>query len=59
MITRDPQVRKLMEETTKHGKIGLAAARAGMDRKTARKLLSDNYIAPPATTTSPHLTRGS
>ena len=37
MITRDAQVRKLMEETTKHGKIGLAAARAGMDRKTARK----------------------
>jgi hypothetical protein len=33
----DAQVRKLMEEMTKHGKAGLAAMKAGMDRKTARK----------------------
>jgi hypothetical protein len=26
-----------MEETTKHGRVGVAAMRAGMDRKTARK----------------------
>ena len=26
-----------MEEMTKHGEIGLAAMRAGVDRKTARK----------------------
>ena len=35
--TTDAQVRKLMDEMTKHGRIGLAAMRAGMDRKTARK----------------------
>jgi len=33
----DGQVRKLMEEMAKHGKFGLAAMRAGLDRKTARK----------------------
>lgn len=36
-MTTDTQVRKLMEELTKHGQIGLAAMRAGMDEKTARK----------------------
>lgn len=33
----DAQVRKLMEEMSKHGSIGVAAMKAGMDRKTARK----------------------
>src|SRR5215207_9355053 len=33
----DAQVRKLMEEMSKHGKRGLAAMKAGMDRKTAGK----------------------
>lgn len=37
MITTDAQVRKLMEELKKHGQLGLAAARAGMDRGTAAK----------------------
>ena len=37
MRTTDAQVRKLMEEITKNGHVGLAALRAGMDRKTARK----------------------
>lgn len=37
MRTTDAQVRKLMEEITKHGQMGIAALRAGMDRKTARK----------------------
>jgi hypothetical protein len=37
VIATDAQVRKLMEELKKHGKVGLAAARAGMDRKTAAK----------------------
>ena len=37
MSTTDAQVRKLMDEMTKHGRIGLAAMRAGVDRKTARK----------------------
>jgi transposase len=35
--TTDAQVRKLMREMQKHGAIGLAADRSGMDRKTARK----------------------
>jgi hypothetical protein len=35
--TTDAQVRKLMEEMTKHGRVGLAAMRAGVDRKTAGK----------------------
>jgi hypothetical protein len=33
----DAQARKLMEEMSRHGQIGLAAMKAGMDRKTARK----------------------
>jgi hypothetical protein len=36
----DAQVRKLMEEMTKHGEIGHAAMLADMDRKTARKYVS-------------------
>jgi hypothetical protein len=36
----DAQVRKLMEEMTKHGEIGHAAMVADMDRKTARKYVS-------------------
>jgi hypothetical protein len=35
--TTDGQVKKLMKEMGKHGKVGLAAMRAGVDRKTARK----------------------
>ncbi len=37
MIATDANVRKLMEELKKHGQLGLAAARAGLDRKTAAK----------------------
>jgi len=33
----DAQVRKLMEEKSKHGQVGLASLRAGMDRKTGGK----------------------
>ncbi len=36
MVT-DKQVRRLMEELNKHDQLGIAAMRAGMDRKTARK----------------------
>lgn len=36
----DAQVRKLMEEMSKHGQIGRAALKADMDRKTARKYVS-------------------
>lgn len=39
MTVTNAQVRKLMEEKSKHGKTGLAALRAGMDRTTARKYL--------------------
>ena len=39
METTDAQVRKLMEEFGKHGKIGVAALRAGMHRDTASKYL--------------------
>lgn len=37
MTTTDAQVRNLMQELRKHGKLGLAAARTGMDRGTAAK----------------------
>ena len=36
----DAQVRKLMEEMSKHGRISDAAMKAGMDRKTARKYVA-------------------
>ena len=36
----DAQVRKLMEEMTKNGRIGMAAMKADMDRKTARKYVA-------------------
>ncbi len=42
-MTTDAQV-KLMEEMTKHGGIGLAAMRAGMDRKTARKYVQGGKL---------------
>lgn len=37
----DAQVRKLMEEINTHGRIGHAAMKAGMDRKTARKYIQE------------------
>lgn len=40
MHTTDKQVRTLMSEMNKHGHVGLAAAGANMDRKTARKYLA-------------------
>lgn len=33
-----------MEEMTKHGRVGLAAMRAGMDRKTARKYVQSGQL---------------
>ena len=44
MITTDNQVRKLMEEVSKHGKIGFAAMKAGMDRKTGRKYIQEGKL---------------
>ena len=40
MPVTDAQARKLMEEISKHGRVGRAAMMANMDRKTARKYLS-------------------
>ncbi|ABS26758.1 pyruvate phosphate dikinase PEP/pyruvate-binding [Anaeromyxobacter sp. Fw109-5] len=40
-----------MEEMSKHGKVGLAAMRAGVDRKTARKYVKAAKL--PSETTSP------
>ena len=40
MQVTDAQVRKLMEEFSRNGRIGLAAMRAGMDPKTASKYIS-------------------
>ena len=44
MPVTDAQVRKLMEEMSKHNKIGLASMRAGMDRKTGRKYLREGKL---------------
>jgi Mu transposase, C-terminal domain len=43
--TTDAQVRRLMEEIQKQGGMGLAAMRAGMDRKTARKYVRAGQLA--------------
>lgn len=37
MTVKDAQVRKLMEEMSKHGRIGRASMMSGMDRKTGKK----------------------
>ena len=55
MQTRDAQVRRLMEEIQKHGGIGLAAMRAGMDRKTARKYVRAGKL--PSELRKPHTWR--
>ena len=44
MQTTDAQVRKLMEEMSKHGQVGRAALRSGMDRKTARKYVASGKL---------------
>lgn len=48
----DAQVRKLMEEMSKHGRIGRAAMKADMDRKTARKYV-DGDAMPAQSTARP------
>ena len=42
--TTDAQVRKLMEEFGKHGKVGVAALRSGMHRDTAAKYLKKRKL---------------
>lgn len=44
MRTTDKQVRKFMEELSKHGEIGLASMKAGMDRKTGRKYAAEGKL---------------
>jgi Mu transposase-like protein len=53
--TTDAQVRRLMEEIQKHGKIEVAAMRAGMDRKTARKYVRAGLL--PSELRKPHTWR--
>ena len=55
MGTTDAQVRRLMEEMQRHGAIGLAAMRAGMDRKTARKYVRAGKL--PSELRKPHTWR--
>jgi hypothetical protein len=51
-VTTDAQVRKLMVEINKHGQLGKAALRAGMDPKTARKYASAGKV--PSEVRKPH-----
>ena len=44
MAVSDEQVRRLMEEKARHGKVGLAAMRSGMHRETARKYLGEQKL---------------
>ena len=44
MRVTDAQVRKLMEEMSKHGKVGRASMKAGMDRKTGRKYVRSGRL---------------
>ena len=44
MRTTNAQVRKLMEEMSRHGQVGRAALRSGMDRKTARKYVGSGKL---------------
>jgi hypothetical protein len=53
--TTDAQVRRLMEEMQKHGQLGLAAMRAGMDRKTAAKYVRTGKL--PSELRKPHTWR--
>ncbi len=44
VTTSDNQVRKLMEEMNKHGRIGIASLKAGMDTKTGRKYIKSGKL---------------
>ena len=57
MAVTDNQVRKLMSELKKHGEIGKAALRAGMDRKTARKYRGAGKLPSELTQTRTYRTR--
>lgn len=55
MAATDAQVRKLMEEYQRHGGVGRAALRAGIDRKTARKYVRAGKL--PSELKKPHTWR--
>ena len=55
MYTTDAQVRKLMEEMSRHGRVGMASMKAGMDRKTGRKCLKSGKM--PSELRQPHTWR--
>lgn len=44
VVTTDAQVRRLMEQMSKNRRIGVAAIRSGMDRKTARKYVKEGRM---------------
>jgi len=44
MVTPDRKVRKLMSEYQKSGKVAVAAARADLDPKTARKYIRSGKL---------------
>lgn len=43
-MVKDTQVRKLMDEMSKHGQVGLASIRAGMHRNTGRRYLESDRL---------------
>ena len=43
-MVKDAQVRKLMDEMSKHGRIGVAALRSGLHRNTARRYLESGKL---------------
>ena len=57
MSVTDAQVRKLMEEYTKHRRVGMASMKAGMDRKTGRKFISSGKLPSDEVTERAYRTR--
>jgi len=55
LCTTDAQVRKLMEEMSRRGRVGMASMKAGMDRKTGRKYLKSGKL--PSELRQPHTWR--
>jgi hypothetical protein len=43
-VVTDAQVRKLMDEMSKHGRVGVAALRSGLHRNTARRYLEEGKL---------------
>lgn len=43
-MVKDAQVRKLMDEMSKHGRVGVAALRSGLHRNTARRYLETGKL---------------